>query len=278
MNDPREILERLTEPFALDEIKFKAQTVKGNRAMATAYLDARAVEDRLDEVLGLDWSDEYAVLADGSVACRLTVRLPEGPVTREDVGSTSDQPDAGDRMKAAFSDALKRAAVKFGIGRYLYRLPKQWLDYDPVKKQLLGQAKLPPWALPPKRTAERPAPAATRQPEAVVPVNPDADPEPEAEQGPTVQPAATGDRLATAERILKGLSELGMLWSRDADREWIDIKLDEAKHPFSTRGAKTPGDLADEQADAVLGILKAEFVRRHPKKATAAAAAKAGAK
>jgi hypothetical protein len=40
-----------------------------------------------------------------------------------DVGGPSEQPDEGDRVKAAFSDALKRAAVKFGIGRYLYRLP-----------------------------------------------------------------------------------------------------------------------------------------------------------
>jgi len=38
-------------------------------------------------------------------------------------------------VKAAFSDALKRAAVKFGIGRYLYRLPTTWCDYDPQKRQ-----------------------------------------------------------------------------------------------------------------------------------------------
>jgi hypothetical protein len=47
-------------------------------------------------------------------------------VTKEDVGE-------GDSLKAAFSDALKRAAVKFGVGRYLYRLEKQWVDYDPEK-------------------------------------------------------------------------------------------------------------------------------------------------
>ncbi len=56
------------------------------------------------------------------VKCRLTVL----EVTKEDVGE-------GDSLKAAFSDALKRAAVKFGVGRYLYRLEKQWVDYDPEK-------------------------------------------------------------------------------------------------------------------------------------------------
>ena len=60
----------------------------------------------------------------------------------------SEQPDEGDRRKAAFSDALKRAAVKFGIGRYLYRLPSQWVDYDPKKRQFARTPKLPPSALP----------------------------------------------------------------------------------------------------------------------------------
>jgi hypothetical protein len=48
-----------------------------------------------------------------------------------DVGSPSEQPDDGDQLKAALSDALKRAAIKLGIGRYHYRLPRQWVDYDP---------------------------------------------------------------------------------------------------------------------------------------------------
>src|SRR5262249_50811477 len=57
----------------------------------------------------------------------------------------------------AFSDALKRAAVKFGIGRYLYRLPSQWVDYDAHKRQFVKPPTLPAFALPPKKA---PAPAA----------------------------------------------------------------------------------------------------------------------
>jgi hypothetical protein len=67
-----------------------------------------------------------------------------------DVGGPSEQPDGGDRLKAAFSDALKRAAVKFGIGRYLYRLPQQWADYDPAKRQFSAAPRLPDWAQAPK--------------------------------------------------------------------------------------------------------------------------------
>ncbi len=37
-------------------------------------------------------------------------------------------------MKATFSEALKRVAAKFGVGRYLYRLPAHWYDWDHNKK------------------------------------------------------------------------------------------------------------------------------------------------
>src|SRR5947209_5260869 len=119
-----EITQLLATPFEPTEVKFKPQMVKNNRALAIAYIDARVIQDRLDEVLGTEnWQDEYECLPDGSVVCRLQLRLGDRAVTKMDVGSPSEQPDGGDRLKAAFSDALKRAAVKFGIGRYLYRLP-----------------------------------------------------------------------------------------------------------------------------------------------------------
>ena len=141
----------LAEPFDPKEIKFKPQMVKNNRCLAMAYIDARLVQDRLDETLGVDgWCDDYVLMPDGSVMCRLSVRFePGGPwVTKVDVGSPSEQPDEHDRLKAAFSDALKRAAVKFGIGRYLYRLSAEWVDYDPVKKRITQVPQLPAWALP----------------------------------------------------------------------------------------------------------------------------------
>jgi hypothetical protein len=38
------------------------------------------------------------------------------------------------------------AAVKFGVGRYLYRLLSQWVDYDPQRKQFKQTPRLPPAA------------------------------------------------------------------------------------------------------------------------------------
>jgi hypothetical protein len=157
-NPVKAITEALSTPFDPAEVRFKPQAVKGNRALALAYIDARVIQDRLDDVLGVEgWQDEYETLADGSVVCRLRLKLGDQWITKMDVGSPSEQPDGGDRLKAAFSDALKRAAVKFGIGRYLYRLPAQWVDYDPVKKQFTQTPPLPAFARPKPKAGDRPA-------------------------------------------------------------------------------------------------------------------------
>lgn len=156
MSETKETMARLAAPFAPDEIEWKPMVVSGNRALAAAYIDARAVQDRLDQVVGPEnWQDDYKPLEDGSVVCRLRVRINDQWIAKTDVGSQSDQKDAGDRRKAAFSDALKRAAVKFGIGRYLYRLPSQWVDYDAHKKQFTRVPQLPAWATPGKQAAKK---------------------------------------------------------------------------------------------------------------------------
>jgi hypothetical protein len=144
----KQIAEALLAPFPAEMVGWKAQaTIRdGSKAMAVAYVDARAVADRLDETVGPEnWSDGYSVLGEqtGSfgkevvVACRLTVL----GVTKEDVG-------VGEDAKSAYSDAFKRAAVKHGVSRYLYSLPKQWVAYDAQKKQLKETPQLPSWAMP----------------------------------------------------------------------------------------------------------------------------------
>ena len=127
MND---VWEMLSEPFPPEELQWRVEALSKDkrRALVAPYVDARAVLDRLDEVVGAHgWQDTYEVLptptqASGryAVKCRLTVM----DISKEDVGE-------GDSYKAAFTDALQRTAVKFGLGRFLYRLEKQWVDHDP---------------------------------------------------------------------------------------------------------------------------------------------------
>lgn len=148
---PQEIASALAAPFPASSVNWKPKRRAGNRCLAVPYLDARAVQDRLDQVVGLDgWEDAYLTLPSGSVVCTLKVRIGDTVVSKTDAGSSPpDMEDAGDAIKGAFSDALKRAAARFGIGRYLYHVEGVWTDYDERKKCIALIPQLPRWALPP---------------------------------------------------------------------------------------------------------------------------------
>lgn len=113
-----ELFAALDSPFDPHEVK--TRQAPGGRTFQ--YVTARTVMNRLDDVLGPEnWWDDYVPSAN-SVMCRLTIRLPEGEtVTKCDAGGYAGMADQGDDDKSGFSDAFKRAAAKFGVGRYLYR-------------------------------------------------------------------------------------------------------------------------------------------------------------
>jgi hypothetical protein len=108
----------MAAPFDPSEVK---QLPKGGRKID--YVTARSVMNRLDAVLGPEnWWDDYQPISDNSIACRLTIRLPDGStITKVDAGGKAGMSDLGDDDKSGLSDAFKRAAVKFGIGRHLYK-------------------------------------------------------------------------------------------------------------------------------------------------------------
>jgi hypothetical protein len=112
-----EIFRALAEPFSGQEIKTRPQ---GGQKLQ--YVTARTVMNRLDSVLGPEgWWDHYEAHQE-SVTCRLTILLPDGrELTKEDAGGYAGMADSGDDDKSGYSDAFKRAAVKFGVGRHLYR-------------------------------------------------------------------------------------------------------------------------------------------------------------
>lgn len=107
----------LADTFDEDEVKTRAQAGR-----QFSYVTARTVMNRLDNVAGPEcWWDEYVPL-EHSVICKLTIRLPDGAVlTKSDAGGYAGMADPGDDDKSGYTDAFKRAAVKFGVGRYLYR-------------------------------------------------------------------------------------------------------------------------------------------------------------
>ena len=111
----------LRRPFSPAAIRFKIQATFDGGAMVVAFIDARLVAGRLNMVIPADWSATYERPADGKgLICHLTV---DG-ITRTDFGINEGYENA----KADYSDALKRAAVQFGVGESLYVLPKLFLE------------------------------------------------------------------------------------------------------------------------------------------------------
>lgn len=104
--------------------KIQSFTKNGDKAQCVAYIDARDVMDLLDKAIGGEnWCDEYRFEA-GQWLCGLSLKVGGQWVTKWDTGVAGDF----EVEKAAISDAFKRAAVKWGIGRFLYDLDIKWVD------------------------------------------------------------------------------------------------------------------------------------------------------
>lgn len=116
MSQHIEIFAALAAPFSDDEVRSRRQNGRDFQ-----YITARMVMNRLDEVVGpANWWDDYTPI-ENAIVCRLTLQLPDGTVlTKCDAGGFTTTADTSDYEKSGFSDAFKRAAVKFGVGRYLY--------------------------------------------------------------------------------------------------------------------------------------------------------------
>lgn len=92
-------------------------------ALIVPYIDSRTAMDRLDAVVGPDkWTDEYSEWG-GGVKCRLSIQFKESGMLWVHKEDGSEKTDI-EGFKGGFSKALVRAAVKWGIGRYLYDMPK----------------------------------------------------------------------------------------------------------------------------------------------------------
>lgn len=150
MTQHPDLFAALAAPFAAREVKTRSQAGREFQ-----YVTARTVMNRFDSVVGPEnWWDEYEP-AGPSVLCKLSIRLPDGRVlTKSDAGGNAGMSDPGDDGKSGFSDAFKRAAVKFGCGRYLYRDGVAELGADPAETPAEGPAP----AEPVRPAADGPAP------------------------------------------------------------------------------------------------------------------------
>jgi hypothetical protein len=147
--DSLSMMEQLAVPFAPEQVKWRPGTITkdGSKGMALAYIDARDVMDRLNLVMGQEyWESEITVFGN-IIVCKLSlwVELEDGSLVRRSKSDGAGETDI-EGEKGGVSDALKRAAVQWGIGRYLYDLDAPWVAVE--GKRLAETPQLPHWALP----------------------------------------------------------------------------------------------------------------------------------
>ena len=135
-----DLFDRLAAPFPPDAVSWRIGTsnkkkrqrelsdyhAKATKGMALAYIDARDVMDRLDEVCGPGgWQCRYPH-ANGKTVCEIGIKVEDEWIWKADGAGDTDH----EAEKGALSDAFKRSAVRWGIGRYLYHLSSPWVDLD----------------------------------------------------------------------------------------------------------------------------------------------------
>jgi hypothetical protein len=154
-------LKRLKEPFENDDIEWRIQRigVKDGKtwAICVAFINLRAIMDRLDDIIGVGgWKNEYAPGPCGGVICGISIHINDEWVTKWDGADNTEV----ESVKGGLTGAMKRAAVQWGIGRYLYDLDTSFVkisnngkykqpgkpgQYDSFR---WNPPDLPKWALP----------------------------------------------------------------------------------------------------------------------------------
>lgn len=134
------VLSQLSAHFPAKAVSWRCGPTNRDKTkgMALAYIDARDVMQRLDDVCGAMWQSDYLPMPNGTCCCRIGVLIDGQWVWRSSGAvniADSDKADAKEMAeKGSYSDAFKRAAVMWGIGRYLYDLPSPWVEIDERKQ------------------------------------------------------------------------------------------------------------------------------------------------
>lgn len=122
----------LKKEFGPNDLEWRVQS-SGEKngkpwAKIVPYITNRAIMDRLDEVCGpANWENKFEKGPEGGILCGISILCGEGewenvPVTKWDGAENTNI----EEVKGGLSAAMKRAAVQWGIGRYLYNLPVAW--------------------------------------------------------------------------------------------------------------------------------------------------------
>ncbi|PFV26841.1 hypothetical protein COL01_29635 [Bacillus thuringiensis] len=128
-------MESLQAEFPFEQLGWKiTHTFESNGrifAYIAPFVDARAIQDRFDEVFGIDkWQVSYEKWGEKATKCTISVFLNERWISKEDGSEESDY----NAVKGGFSNSLKRAAVLWGVGRYLYNIKPHKVELTTLSK------------------------------------------------------------------------------------------------------------------------------------------------
>lgn len=255
-----------------------------SRALVAAYVDARVVAQILDDAFGkVGWSfthtppqrvrgeDERVI----GWWCQGTLKV--GQIERSDVGS-NDADNLDNGIKGAVSDAFKRAAVSFGVGRCLYeidmasvdlthtkgRLYEDSKEYADIikgfKRAILGEEQVPPKVSPSPEPESSPA-AETTTDEIAAAFDAEVE-KMDPEEGKELDAAidAPGKKLDDVQRQRIGKRRYAALKSLadSLDASWEDVIA-----AMKALGIQKQGDLCgpDENDTAMFDQMRAEINR-----------------
>jgi hypothetical protein len=158
--DAQKIMKALQAPFSVQDIEWRVsramKTAKGEKAVVIPYVTNRAIQKRLDELFSpFGWQNVFKEWREKGVSCGISI-LWNGEWIQKWDGADESNYEA---TKGGFSGSQKRAAVQWGIGRYLYDLDEYWVDVKGQGQNYINDnksgikgywdtPKLPDWALP----------------------------------------------------------------------------------------------------------------------------------
>ncbi|MFD2216600.1 Rad52/Rad22 family DNA repair protein [Metabacillus endolithicus] len=134
--DVKKVGKELAAPFAPDEIEWRVSRVsvnsRGPQAIVVPYVSSRAIQNRFDNVVGWDrWENKIQQLPNGAFIQSISIRIGENQTITKCDGA---DPTNFEETKGGISSALKRTAVLFGVGRYLYNLSEVWVEVHEKRK------------------------------------------------------------------------------------------------------------------------------------------------
>ena len=154
---PEELRQALTAPFPNGDIEWRvsATNKEKTKGLAVPYVTNRAIQNRLDDTVGIDgWHNEFKPWKDEKAQlCGISIYFHERKqwLTKWDGADDSDI----ESVKGGLSDSMKRAAVEWGIGRYLYGMTQVWVSIEqrgsltgntggyPAERESMGPAAFP---------------------------------------------------------------------------------------------------------------------------------------